>query len=79
MGEVTFQQRVERLVHERGAVARLLRREGPQLVERLISDWGSLRKAAAKSGYSPAYLSQVVNGKSVLSPSAYLDLLKKVR
>lgn len=49
--------------------------EGPRLINQL-SALSSLRSVAADAGLSPTYLSQVKNGKIILSQGAYLKLAR---
>jgi hypothetical protein len=54
----------------------LLDSDGPETVERLMMVGHSLRGIARKTGLSPTFLSQVKNGQSRISPTAYLTLLR---
>lgn len=57
-------------------VRKYLDSDGSEAIERLMMMGHSLRSIARKSHLSATYLSQVKNGKTRISPTAYLTLLK---
>jgi AraC-like DNA-binding protein len=71
-----FVTRVTSHVKEKQNIRRLMSIYGPELVQRLIRQCGSLRKVAKQSGLSPTYLSHITNRKMKLSSSRYLELSK---
>jgi len=54
----------------------VLDQDGPETIERLMLMGYSLRAIARKTHLSATYLSQVKNGQSRISPTAYLSLLR---
>jgi hypothetical protein len=65
---------------EASEIRRGIDHEGPNVI-RALQDrggWGacSLRQIGRESGLSPTYLSQAASGKAILSPGAFVKLVR---
>ena len=69
-----FYEQVKDVVIAMQAVRNDLISEGPAIIERASTHYGSLRKAAKAVGLSPTYLSMVGMGVTVISPDAYVRI-----
>ena len=72
-GHTNFVERVTNWIDEGNVIQEGLSCKGPELIAELTRTI-SLRELARRSGLSPTYLSQVANGKVVVSPGAYVRL-----
>lgn len=70
-------ERIKRHRRETTALDMKLIYEGPEIVKALTA-FSSLRQLAYEVGLSPTYLSQVKNGKVVISPAAFVKLALKM-
>jgi len=68
-----FTERVMNWINEGNVIQAGLSCKGPELIAELTRTI-SLRELARRSDLSPTYLSQVANGKVVISPGAYVRL-----
>jgi hypothetical protein len=72
-GHTNFIERVTNWLDEGNEVRMGLAINGPSLIVEATKTI-SLRELARRTGFSPTYLSMVMNAKVVISPEAYLKI-----
>ena len=72
-GHTNFVERITNWIDEGETIREGLAINGPQLIVEATKTI-SLRELSRRTGFSPTYLSMVMNAKVVISPEAYVKI-----